>query len=156
MADRVHFLTPEGRRKLEQELEYLRTERRQQVASNLKSAVDEGDLTENAGYEESKREQAFVEGRIREIEAILSNSQELDLEAVVQDKVALGARVTVAEEGEEPESYFIVGRTEADPTKGRISNESPLGRALIGRRVGDAIDVQTPGGILRYQIVSIG
>ncbi|MHB1296650.1 MAG: transcription elongation factor GreA [Anaerolineae bacterium] len=156
MADRVHFLTPEGRRKLEQELEYLRTDRRQQVASNLKSAVDEGDLTENAGYEESKREQAFVEGRIREVEAILANSQVLDLESGSQDKVSLGARVTVAEEGEEPETYHIVGRAEADPTKGRISNESPLGRALLGRKMGECFDVQTPGGVVRYQIVSIG
>ncbi|MHB0857394.1 MAG: transcription elongation factor GreA [Anaerolineae bacterium] len=157
MADRVHFLTPEGRRKLEQELEYLRTDRRQEVASNLKSAVDEGDLTENAGYEESKREQAFVEGRIREVEAILANSQVLDLESgTPRDCVSLGARVTVAEEGEEAETYHIVGRAEADPTRGRISNESPLGRALIGHKVGDCFDVQTPGGVVRYQIVSIG
>lgn len=154
MAERVHFLTPEGKEKLIQELEFLRTVRRQQVAESLKSAVDEGDLTENAGYEETKREQAFVEGRIRDIEAILASAQVLEEESPC-DVVSLGRRVTVREEGHEPETYQIVGRAEADPWQGRISNESPLGRALLGRRVKERIEVQTPGGLARFEIIAI-
>lgn len=154
MAERVHFLTPEGRQKLEKELEYLRTVRRSQVAANLKSAVEGGDLTENSGYDESKREQAFVEGRIREIETILSTAQILT-ENGNHDLVSLGARVTVIEEGGEPETYQLVGRAEADPLKGRISNESPLGRALLGHRIGDRVRVNTPGGVTYFEIIAI-
>lgn len=154
MVERVHFLTPEGQQKLEKELEYLRTVRRAQVAANLKSAVEGGDLTENAGYDESKREQAFVEGRIREIEAILSTAQILTNSGQC-DSVSLGARVTVVEDGGEPETYQIVGRAEADPSKGRISNESPLGRALLGRRIGDRVRVDTPAGVTWFEIIAI-
>lgn len=154
MAETVHFLTPDGRKKLEQELEFLVTVRRLQVAQELKSAVEEGDITENAGYDEMKREQAFVEGRIRDIEAILHNSQVLQ-DSKNHDIVSMGSRVTVSEEGESPETYHIVGRAEADPTKGRISNESPLGRALIGRRTGDKIRVDTPSGSIQFEIVAI-
>lgn len=154
MADGTHFLTPEGREKLEQELEYLRNVKRPQIAEGLKSAIDEGDLSENAGYEESKREQAFVEGRIRVLEAILGNSQVLE-NTGDHETVTLGAQVTIVEDGSDPEEYQIVGRTEADPLKGRISNESPLGKALIGRRVGDVVKVQTPGGAMHVKIVAI-
>ena len=155
MVERVHFLTPEGYQKLEKELAYLRTVRRSQVAANLKAAVEGGDLTENAGYDESKREQAFVEGRIREIEAILSTAQVLT-DRSDHEVVTLGARVTIVEDGGEPETYQLVGRAEADPLKGRISNESPLGRALLGRRVGDRVHVNTPGGTLCFEIIAIG
>ncbi len=154
MAERVHFLTPEGRDKLQKELDYLRNVRRPEVAESLKSAVDEGDLSENAGYEESKREQAFVEGRIRDLEAILSSVQILE-ENSRQDVVCLGCRVTISEDGGAPETYQIVGRTEADPLRGRISNESPLGKALLGRRTGEAITVQSPDGALRFEILTI-
>lgn len=154
MSGKVHFLTPEGRRKLEEELDHLRTVKRKEVAENLASAVDEGDLSENAGYEETKRMQAFVEGRIREIEAILADAQVLT-DSDNHDTVMLGASVTVREEGEAPETYQIVGHAEADPLKGRISNESPLGRALIGRHIGDQVTVQTPGGLVRFAIVAI-
>ena len=154
MAERVHFLTPEGRDKLQKELDYLRNVRRPEVAESLRSAVDEGDLSENAGYEESKREQAFVEGRIRDLEAILSNAQLLQ-ENGRRDVVSLGSRVTISEDGGAPETYQIVGRTEADPTRGRISNESPLGRALLGRRSGEEITVQSPDGALRFEVLTI-
>jgi transcription elongation factor GreA len=154
MAERVHFLTSEGRQKLEKELEFLRMVRRPQVAAALKSAVDEGDLSENAGYEESKREQAFVEGRIRDIEAILGNAQLME-DCVERDIVRLGIRVTVAEDGGEAETYMIVGRAEADPFRGRISNESPLGRALMGRRAGERVRINTPGGISDFQILAV-
>lgn len=154
MAERVHFLTPEGRDKLQRELDYLRNVRRPEIAESLRSAVDEGDLSENAGYEESKREQAFVEGRIRDLEAILSSAQLL-VENGRRDVVSLGCRVTISEDGGTPETYQIVGRTEADPTRGRISNESPLGRALLGRRSGEEITVQSPDGALRFQVLTI-
>ena len=154
MVERTHFLTPEGRRKLEEELEFLRTTRRQEIAESLRSAVEEGDLTEDAGYEEMKREQAFVEGRIRDIESILHGAQTMP-ENGNHERVALGVRITVAEEGGDPETYQIVGRAEADPLNGRISNESPLGRALMGRCKGDTVQVQTPSGMVQFQIIAI-
>jgi transcription elongation factor GreA len=154
MSERIHFLTPEGRNKLEKELEFLREVRRPEVAASLKSAVDEGDLSENAGYEESKREQAFLEGRIRELEAILSSAEILDGNGHT-GAVTLGVRVTVSETGGDPETYQIVGRTEADPLHGRISNESPLGKALMGRRIGETVRVDTPGGAVDFRIMAI-
>jgi len=154
MSERVHFLTLEGRQKLEKELEFLRTVRRAQVAANLKAAVEGGDLTENSGYEESKREQAFVEGRIRDVEAILATAQVLTNQSN-HNQVTLGAHITVAEEGGDPETYQLVGRAEADPSRGRISNESPLGHALLGRQIGDKVRVNTPGGVVCFAIISI-
>jgi transcription elongation factor GreA len=149
-----NFLTNEGRAKLQDELAHLRDVRRIEVAQSLKSAVEDGDLTENAGYDEAKREQAFVEGRIQEIETILANSQVFDMTASYS-VAALGADITIVEDGSDPETYTIVGRTEADPTNGRISNESPLGKALLGRKVGEKVDVTTPGGKLSVKIVNI-
>jgi len=154
MAPKVHFLTPEGRRRLEEELQLLVTVKRKQVADDLRSAREGGDLSENAGYEESKRQQAFVEGRIQELEAILSNAQVLEVNAC-HDVVALGTHVTVAEEGGDAETYRIVGQTESDPLAGRISNESPLGAALLGKEVGDRVQVQTPDGILYFHVLAI-
>jgi len=155
MSERVHFLTPEGKKALEQELEFLRSVRRPQVAANLKVVLEGGDLTENSGYDESKREQAFVEGRIREIEVILNNTQLLEHNGG-GEVVSLGARVTVAEEGGAEETYQIVGRAEADPLAGRISNESPLGKALLGRRAGEVVQVLTPGGWTNFHIINVG
>ncbi len=154
MAEKVNFLTAEGRVKLEQELNHLRDVRRIEVAESLKAAVEEGDLTENAGYDETKREQAFIEGRIRELEAILANARVLT-GSVKTDVILLGASVTVAEDNYAPETYQIVGRTEADPVKGRISNESPLGKALLGKRTGDLVRVDTPGGTTHFKVLAI-
>lgn len=154
MSDRVHVLTPEGKEKLEEELHHLRSVRRAEVADHLRDAIDEGDLTENAGYDEAKREQGFVEGRIRELEAILANARILEC-ARDTDRATPGCRVTVAEDGEEPETYHIVGALEADPAAGRISYESPLGRALMGRAVGDRVEVRTPSGVLRFRVLEI-
>ncbi|MCE5257515.1 MAG: transcription elongation factor GreA [Chloroflexi bacterium] len=154
MAEKVNFLTAEGRVKLEQELNHLRDVRRIEVAESLKAAVEEGDLTENAGYDETKREQAFIEGRIRELEAILANARVLT-GAAKTDVILLGASVTVAEDNYAPETYQIVGRTEADPVKGRISNESPLGKALLGKRTGDLVRVDTPGGTTHFKVLAI-
>lgn len=155
MSTRVHILTPEGKRKLEQELEFLRTVKRPQIARDLRSAIQEGDLSDNAGYVETKREQAFVEGRIRTIEVTLANAGVLeDLDR--RDEVSLGARVTVLEEGRDsPETYRIVDPAEADPSAGRISDESPLGRALLGQGVGKKVKVRAPGGPICFEILAI-
>jgi transcription elongation factor GreA len=156
-GQKLHYLTPEGKVRLEEELEHLRTVRRAEIAESLRSAIEEGDLTENAGYDETKREQAFVEGRIQEIEAILRNLRILtDENRTNSDSVSLGSHVTVLEDGSAtPETYHIVGAAESDPLEGRISNESPLGRALLGKRAGDTVPVDTPGGVLRFQIQHI-
>ena len=154
MSDQVHFLTPEGKRKLEEELEFLCTVKRRQVADNLRAAIEEGDITENAAYDESKREQAFLEGRIREVETILANARPLEHSGQC-DLVSLGSQVTIIEEGFDPETYTIVGYAEADPSAGRISNESPLGKALIDHRMGDKVEVNTPSGIIHFEIISI-
>jgi transcription elongation factor GreA len=154
MAEEEIFLTLEGRRKLEEELEYLCTVRRTEVAKRIQSAKDEGDIMENAAYDYAKEEQAFVEGRIQALETTLRKA--ILIKGGSTDVVNLGTRVTVMERGEDTlETYQIVGSVEADPMSGRISNESPMGKALLGHRVGDEIAVSTPGGILRFQIVSI-
>ena len=154
MAEEEIFLTFEGRHKLEEELEYLRTVRRAEVAERIGSAKEEGDIMENAAYDYAKEEQAFVEGRILAVEMTLSKA--IIIEGGSTDEVGLGTRVTVMERGgDTPETYRIVGSVEADPMNGRISNESPIGKALLGHRAGDEVAVSTPGGILHFQIVSI-
>ena len=155
MSERVQFLTPEGRRKLEEELEYLRTVKRKEVASHLKAAREEGDISENSAYDESKREQAFVEGRILSLENILANAQTLET-GDGDGVVSVGSQVTIVEEGtDDRETYLIVGQAEADPAGGRISNESPLGQALLGCTVGDEVPVNTPGGMLQFRVVEV-
>jgi transcription elongation factor GreA len=154
MAEEGIFLTLEGRRKLEEELEYLRTVRRAEVAERIHSAKEEGDIMENAAYDYAKEEQAFVEGRIQALETTLRKA--IIIEGGSTDEVGLGARVVVMERGGDMlETYQIVGSVEADPANGRISNESPMGKALLGHRVGDEVAVSTPGGILRFRVVSI-
>jgi len=153
MTDQT-FLTRAGLKKLEEELEHLRTVRRAQVAERLHNAQEDGELIENAEYEDAKNEQAFVEGRILTLEAMLSNA------VIIKDNgpegvVALGNKITVKEDGGRPEVYMLVGAAEASPKEGRISNESPLGRALLGRRVGDEVKVNAPAGTLSFRIVSI-
>ena len=154
MAEEAIFLTLEGRRKLEEELEYLCTVRRAEVAERIQSAKDAGDIMENAAYDYAKEEQAFVEGRIQALETTLRKAT--IIEGTSTDKVGLGTYVTVVEQGGDTlETYQIVGSVEADPANGRISNESPIGKALLSHRVGDEVAVSTPGGILYFQIVSI-
>jgi transcription elongation factor GreA len=148
------FLTPQGYQKLEQELVHLRTTRRQQVARRLHEALEEGSILENAELEDARNEQAFVEGRILDLETILGSAIIID-EKGPSETVGLGSRVTIVEGSEAPETYHIVGSVEADPIKGLISNESPLGRALMGRKVGDKADVNAPAGVLVFEIVSI-
>jgi transcription elongation factor GreA len=154
MPDKEMFLTPEGKQKLEEELEYLCSVKRPQVAQRIRAAKEEGDIMENAGYDEAKNEQAFVEGRILTIESILKNAVLIEEEGP-SDRVRLGSRVTVVERGEEPETFRIVGSAEADPGNGLISNESPLGEALLGHEMGEEVAVNTPGGLLYFTIAEI-
>ena len=154
MTEQTTFLTPEGLKKLEDELEYLRTVRRQEVAQRLHAVLDEQDILENAEYEDAKNEQAFVEGRILTLETILQSAVIIE-DRGPADRVSIGSRVTVVEEEEEPETYHIVGSAEADPKSGRISHQSPLGKALLGHRVGDEITVNAPAGVLSFRIIAI-
>jgi transcription elongation factor GreA len=154
MAEQVTYLTREGLKKLEEELDHLRTVRRLEVAERLHQAMEDGELIENAEYEAAKNEQAFVEGRILTIEMLLSEAVIIEEEGP-SNMVRVGAKVTVREDGSKPEQYTIVGAAEANPAKGLISNESPLGRALLGRKVGDEVKVSAPAGVLSFKVVKI-
>jgi transcription elongation factor GreA len=154
MVNQETFLTPEGHRKLEDELNYLLTVRRMEVARDIHEAKMDGDVSENAGYEEAKRQQAFVEGRIMTVQAMLESAVLIKTNGP-SDTVLLGSRVTVVEDGWEPETYTIVGSAEADPGVGRISNESPLGKALMGHHAGDRVTFNTPGGSMEVEIRAI-
>jgi transcription elongation factor GreA len=155
MAEKPIFLTPEGRTKLEAELEQLKTVRRAQVAERIHSAKEEGDIMENSAYDEAKNEQAFVEGRIMTVEQMLKNAVMID-KSRASDSVGIGSYVTVVERGDDDdEMYQIVGSAEADPTRGRISNESPVGRALLGKRVGEEVQVKIPDGVRHLKVTEI-
>lgn len=150
------YLTREGRRKLEEELEHLRTVKREEVAELIASAKEEGDISENAAYDEAKNQQAFLEGRIRDIKRILNNAVEIGDGDGQADIVSIGSQVTVVEDGfDEEETFRIVGSAEANPGKGLISNVSPMGQALLGRRAGDSVSVKSPGGLLSFEIRNI-
>ncbi len=150
------FLTREGSKKLEEELNFLRTVRRAQVAERLHNAQEDGELIENAEYEDAKNEQAFLEGKILSLEAMLSSAVIIAENDGSNGLVNLGSKVTIKEAGGgKPESYQLVGAAEANPKDGRVSNESPLGRALLGRRVGDDIKVNAPAGTITFRVVAI-
>jgi transcription elongation factor GreA len=154
MTNQETFLTPEGYQKLEEELHYLTTVRRVEVARAIHDAKMDGDVSENAGYEEAKRQQGFLEGRIMTIEMMLNNAVLIEANGP-SETVILGSQVTVAEEGFDPETYVIVGSVEANPGDGRVSNESPLGKALLGHRAGDRVAFDTPGGLVEMEILRI-
>ena len=139
------YLTPEGKAKLEAELEELRTTGRLELAERLKHAISMGDLSENADYHKAKEDQGFMEGRIQEIEAILSNSKVIETKSKY-DEVTLGARITIKEADYPPETYHLVGSNEANPREGRISHESPIGKALIGHKSGETVEATLPNG----------
>ncbi|NLZ26233.1 MAG: transcription elongation factor GreA [Chloroflexi bacterium] len=150
------YLTREGYEKSEQELVFLRTEKRKQVAARLQEAMEDGELIENAEYEDAKNEQAFVEGRIKELEILLANAYIIDDGEHPEGVVVVGSTVTLKfEDGDESETYMIVGAAEANPRENRISNESPIGHALIGKQVGDKVKVESPGGAFYVEIVEI-
>ena len=151
------FLTKEGFEKLQDELEYLRTVKRQEVADRLHEAMEGGELIENAEYEAAKNEQAFVEGRIQELEMLLATARVIeDGKGRKADSVQVGSTVTIQEDGYEEETYTIVGAAEADPRDGKISNESPIGKAILGHRAGDDVQVEAPDGSYKVRIIKIG
>jgi transcription elongation factor GreA len=157
MSNNTVYMTKEGYEKLESELEYLVSVRRREVADQIAEAKAEGDISENAGYDEAKNAQAFLEGRIRELENRIRNAQiiEDDVDSPA-NVVALGRSVVVQEIGEDTkEGYTIVGSVEADPKNGRISNESPMGKSLLGKKVGDKITVKTPNGEIQFKILKV-
>jgi transcription elongation factor GreA len=154
MAEKPTYLTAAGKRKLEEELEYLVTVRRAEVSKQIQEAKDGGDITENAGYDEAKYQQGLVEGRIRTLEGLLSRVEIIET-SESNDKVCLGSKVTILEQGGAPEVFHLVGATESDPLNGRISDESPLGRSLMGHGPGDHVVVKTPDGPLEYEILGV-
>jgi transcription elongation factor GreA len=150
------FLTPEGAEKLRAELKELTTTKRDEIAFRLREAKLMGDLSENADWIMAKEDQGFLEGRIQELEAVLRTATIVpEIDDAITGVVAVGAVVTVQEPGEKPEVFTIVGAKEADPRNGRISNESPIGRVLYGRRVGDVVKAETPSGQLVLKIIKI-
>lgn len=150
------ILTDEGLKKLEEELEQLKTVTRKEVADKIKVALSFGDLSENSEYDEAKNEQALVESRIAQIEAMLKNVKILDEDELTNDIVSVGSKIKLFDkEFNEEVSYQIVGSTEADPFEGKISDESPVGKYLIGHKVGDVVEVETPGGICLYEVLEI-
>ena len=155
MSKNEVYITAEGLKKLEEELEHLRVVRRQEVALRLREAIQGGDeLIDNAEYEAAKNEQAFVEGRIIELERMLGKAQIIEHNKK-SDIVEIGATVTIKEGKKKAETFTIVGAAEADPKDGLISNESPLGSALLSKQVGDAVEVEAPDGVIRFKVVKI-
>ena len=151
-----NYLTPEGEAKLQAELDELKGPKREDLSVRLRSAIQMGDLSENADYHKAKEDQAFLEGRIQELEAILRNAILIQNEKGMNtDVVSIGSHVTIQEDTFDPETYHLVGPTEADPRNGRISYESPIGRALMDKKVGDIADAETPGGVIKFKIVKI-
>ena len=149
-------ITDEGLKRLESELEELKTVKRKEIAEKIKVALSFGDLSENSEYDEAKNEQAIIEGRIAEIEAQLKNVRVLDESELNNEMVHVGSKVTICEKGTDtPEEYKIVGSTEADPFNGRISDESPIGKGLLGHAVGETVEVETPGGVVYFVIQGI-
>jgi transcription elongation factor GreA len=149
-----NYLTPEGEARLKAELEDLTGPRRTELAARLRSAIQMGDLSENADYHKAKEDQGFLEGRIQEIEAILRNSVIIEK---TQSKgiVSIGSHVTIQEDGFDPETYHLVGPAEADPRNGKISHESPIGVAIIDKKVGDVAEAETPGGRIKFKIIKV-
>ncbi len=147
------YISAEGLKKLKAELHELKTKKRQEIAERLESAMALGDLSENAEYQEAKEEQSLMESQIADIESAVRDAV-LIQKAATSDLIAVGATVTVGN-GDGEETYTIVGSEEADPAEGKISNESPIGRALIGRKVGNEVEIKTPGGIVSYAIRKI-
>lgn len=156
MEERDIVLTTEGYNKLEEELKYLKGPKKMQVAERIKIAREFGDLSENSEYDDAKNEQALLEAKIQDIENMLRVAKVVDDDEVSTRKVGIGTQVTVHDfEFDEDITYGIVGSTEVDMKNNKISNESPVGKALIGAKKGDEVDVETPGGVIKYKILSI-
>jgi len=155
MAQKETFLTPEGLEKLKAELEHLQSIRRPQVAQQIHRAKELGGTVDNAEYDDAKNEQAFVEGRILTLESMIKNATLIKEAKTPSSFVRLGSKVRVRNQDGEEEHYTIVGSAEASPSEGRISNESPVGSALLGKRVGDEVEAQAPAGTLKLKLIAI-
>lgn len=152
------LVTKEGLKKLKDELEHLKTVRRSEVAQRLREAISYGDLSENSEYEEAKNEQAFVEGRILELEGKIKNAKIIsDKKEMKHKEIEIGCTVMLQNitDGDDAERYTIVGSTEADPLDHKISNESPIGKAVLGKLKGDKVEINSPSGIIEYEIVGV-
>lgn len=156
MAEKKNILTYEGLKKLEDELQDLKVVQRKEIAQKIKEAREQGDLSENAEYDAAKDEQRDIEARIEQIEKILKNAEVVLEEEIDLDKISIGCLVRVLDiEYDEEEEYKLVGSSEASSLQNKISNESPIGRALIGARAGDVVEVEAPSGIVKYKVLSI-
>ena len=156
MADKKNILTYEGLKKLEDELQDLKVVQRREIAQKIKEAREQGDLSENAEYDAAKDEQRDIEARIEQIEKILKNAEVVLDEEIDLNKLSIGCLVRVLDiEFDEEEEYKLVGSSEASSLQNKISNESPIGRALIGAKVGDVVDVEAPAGVVQYKVLSI-
>lgn len=149
------YLTPEGQRRLKAEVEDLIGPQREDLAKRLRSAIEMGDLSENADYHKAKEDQGFLEGRILELQYILSNAVIIEDDGKPKDVVTIGAHVTIQEDGYPPETYHLVGAKEADPRNGKISHASPIGSALLDHHVNDVVEADAPGGKLKLKILKI-
>lgn len=156
MTNKEVVLTYEGLKKLEEELDFLKGAKRREVAERIKQALSFGDISENSEYDEAKNEQALIEGRIAQVETMLKRARVIDEDEVSTEKVTIGSKVRLfdSEMNEEVE-YMIVGSTEADPIKYKISNESPVGSALMGKKKGSLIEVSVPDGVIKFEILEI-
>lgn len=159
MAEKAYYVTEEGREALEKELDYLKVVRRKEVAEKIKVALSFGDLSENSEYDEAKNDQAILEARIADLEVMLNNAKVIEKNEQEADKVHIGSNVSVsfkrADGSEATREFSIVGSNEANPRLGKISDESAVGQALVGAKLGDSVEVETPGGIVVYTILSV-
>lgn len=156
MGEKKTIITTEGLRQLEKELENLKTVKRREVAERIKQAIEFGDISENSEYEDAKNEQAFIEGRISVLNQMISNAKVIEEENVDKNVVSLGSTVLIKDlEFNEEFKYTIVGSVEADPDANKISNESPVGSAILGKKRGDIVEIDAPAGKIRYKIIDI-
>lgn len=156
MSEKEVILTADGLKKLEEELEYLKSVKRREVAERIKVAIGYGDISENSEYEDAKNEQAFIEGRIITLEKMLRNARIINDDEIDTDVVSIGSKVSVEDmEFGDTVEYTIVGTAESDPSANKISNESPVGKAILGKSKGSVVDVSVPAGVIQYKIIDI-
>jgi transcription elongation factor GreA len=155
MSQQPTYLTAEGAARLQEELNELKGPQREALSKRLREAIQMGDLSENADYHKAKEDQAFLEGRIQELEFALASAIIVEETSGKKDRVQVGVTVTVQEEDFLPEKFYIVGAKEADPANGKISNESPIGQALMDSKVGEVVEANTPGGKIKFKILKI-
>lgn len=156
MSEKEVILTQDGLKKLEEELEYLKSVKRREVAERIKIAIGYGDISENSEYEDAKNEQAFIEGRVITLEKMLRNARIINNDEIDTDMVSIGSKVVLQDmEFGDTVEYTIVGTAESDPSENKISNESPVGKAILGKKKGSVVDVSVPAGIIQYKIIDI-